>query len=203
MKNKIIYLENFAKRIGENAVNINTMQVVKINSVYDGYFMFFDETQKQKTGGFDDYRLIVNSSNEADELKIPYWMCLISIANNDFINLPVISPEKIISEVKRIVLESNFMDEDEFYENIKVRKRIYSEPRQVMISAIYVLMRSNWDYKDYTLTFLTKMFKKKSHATILHAIETVSNLMKTEPKFRDKYKNLIDYIYSINPKIEL
>lgn len=203
MKNKTIYLENFAKRIGKNAVNINTMQVVKINSVHDGYFMFPDKNQNTKTGNFADYRLIVNSSVDADVLKIPYWMCVMPINDNDFCNLPIITAATIISQVKRIVLEINFLDEDEFWENIKVRKRIYSEPRQVIAAAIFAIMRSNWDYKEYTLTFITKMLQKKSHATILHAIETVSNLMKTEQKFRDKYKKLIDYIFSINPKIEL
>lgn len=69
--------------------------------------------------------------------------------------------------------------------NLKTRKRDIVEARQV---AMYLA-------KARTKESLAKIglaIGKKDHATVLHAIKTVSNLIETDRAFRDKWGELLN-----------
>lgn len=91
------------------------------------------------------------------------------------------SNNKITGTVKEeIILEvvSRHFKLDKFDILSKVRKRIFTEPRHIVIYFI----------KAYTTLSLKEIgrFMNRDHASVIYAIDTCNNLSETNPAFREK-----------------
>ena len=98
------------------------------------------------------------------------------------------SKELTVEQIQKVVCEVMDVNIDLLKE--KTRKREAVQARQISMHFI----------KQYTKTSLAsigKIFGGRDHSTVIHAVQTVKDLMETDPKFRAKVQE-IEKIININ-----
>ncbi len=87
--------------------------------------------------------------------------------------------------VENLVCKALDIDPAEMQLRKKCRKREWVEARDIVF---YILVRScKWK------TARTGMVYGKDHATVLHALKTIDNLLETDKEFRKKVSGLIEF----------
>lgn len=112
-----------------------------------------------------------------------YNVILIKLKNENRINITTnLTAEKIKYLVGR------FFNMPDNWFNTKSRKRELVQSRQIAMTLI------SKNVKGLSLDKIGSMFGNRDHATVLHAKQTVSNLIYSNKKFRDSYADLIQYM---------
>ncbi len=98
-------------------------------------------------------------------------------------NVKTITNKMIADEI--MVIARRHFDLGAF-DSLSSRKREVVEARQI---CMYVIRRET----TYSFTKIGELFGGKHHATVLHACETISNLIETDKKFENRHSNILGY----------
>lgn len=74
------------------------------------------------------------------------------------------------------------------------RKQEYVRARQVHMACLKLAFKFSYEKAG-------RMYYDKDHATTIHAIKTVNNEIDTNKYFREQYREVFWYAYTINPNI--
>ena len=181
---------HFAKYLGKEIWNVKTGRVVTLVGMREHFLIYFDETQE--TGIYPDFKLIVNLTEEIYQKFLPLDMCV----NKKGIEKEGLDKFTFLDEIMRLTYKAAGVTENEIMKSINSRKRKYVEPRQVVM-ALY-----HKGHKNVTAEEAGSLYGK-DHSTCLHAVKTVDNLLKVDIYFVKKYTDVLDFVVSVNPKIEL
>jgi len=93
-----------------------------------------------------------------------------------------------LNNLVHIICTETKIDEQELLANKKNRKREYVIARQIHMSILNLVF-------NFTLAQSGAVCGKKAHATVLHGIETINNLLDTSQEFRTRYGNIFSILY--------
>lgn len=192
----------FEKHIGQEIWDIIEQRRVILTAITGrNSIMVQFEEQEPENGYMLDFGLIVENEEDAFVRGIPLRIAVVLSLKEVGTRLSKTTPEKFLEELKKIVYGKLNMTHNIMLASMKKRNRELVLSRQIIMSAWHCAFAEEGINK-VSSSKAGKLYGK-DHATVLHAIKAVNNLLDTDKNFREDYKEVWDMVVDVNPKSKL
>lgn len=158
-----------------------------------GMLQYQNGSPELHIGPYTDFRICVENEDELQIMDIPENISVKVSVNKVIVPLEnqIIVPSVFLNRIMDIIyslIPGNNIDHGFMLKNFKSRKRELVEARQVVMASYYNAFANHKRY-PISLTIAGNVYYK-DHATVIHAVKTVSNLIDTDPAYVEKYSEV-------------
>ncbi len=190
--------QHFAKYLGKQIWNNKTFKSVKLTGVRLDSLQYINGSPEEENGNYNDFNILVQDETEVLQNNLPIGLAVIEVMRTVVKEAIPMTPPYFLQNLKNIVYKIDNVTEASMQLNKGTNKRKYSEPRQVIMAVWFKTFQDN----GVSCNMASNLYGK-DHATALHAVKKVNNLLKTNKDFRNKYSKVWKYALSVNHEINL
>lgn len=192
---------HFAKFLDRPIWNCITEREVILKGVRKDTVLFLNGKPQEQEQSIMDFRVIVDSDEEVISNDLPESCTVIRVEKTTVRKPAEVTPENFLKRVKNIVYDINSVTDEEMKSKSHVRKRELVLARQVVM-ATYFCVFENYKRRKVSQREAGEIYHK-DHATVIHAVDTVNDLLETDKFFREDYSKVWEICKKINPKSKL
>ena len=188
---------HFAKYLGSPIWNEDSKAVVKLVGLRKDYLVYQNGKPEEEHGMYPDFNLIVKNKEDVLKNNLPENLAVI-VVGGIATKVTAITPETFLKRLKSIIYAPLNLTDKIMLANHRSRKRELVEARQLIMAAYFCAWERHPRFNTITLAEAGRVFLL-DHATVLHAIKTVNNLIDTDKAYKEYYSPVWQKVMSVNP----
>ena len=151
---------------------------------------------------------IISDFRKAVEQEIEYHQIKIDLLRKKLPNTfnTQSYEETLNSQYRKIhVLVCTIFNVPIHFLNVKTRKREYIEAKQTMgfyLRSLMKIKKSGKCVNAFPLQIVADKLNLTNHATIIHSVKSIHNLIETDKEFKEKMQHIVIEIEKFNRKVK-